>query len=508
MASREQLAAFAQRLRANRSRASSTSLPAVLALVGIPVIVLALASFLILHFLQPLPPRNLRIATGSARGAYAQYAARYRPVFKRAGITLDILASEGAADNLDMLHTLPAKADAAMLQDGVATPDDPAMRSLGAIGYEPIWVFYRARQPWSRMSDLAGKRINIGRWGAGTQLFAVELLREAGLTQDVEGTKSHARNVQLSMLSSAEALDALRQGQLDAVITLGEPASPTIQAYFHSPGVRALNLTQADAIARHRPFFHRITIPRGGIDLRADLPDEDLQLVATTSVIYVRADIHPALVTLLSQAMAETHRDPGLLNAKHEFPSDQDQTIPLHPQAERYLKNGQPLLTRYLPFWLATLLDRTFVVVLPLLALLIPAFRVIPQLYNWRIRRRLDRWYAELKFLESELDRDDLDTERNLLLDRLAWIEQQLGQLKLPLGFSNQLYILREHIELVRRRVLRMTARGVVPVTAAATATATAAATASATAAAAIAATAADATAADENGPVTAASGD
>ena len=457
MATREQLAAFTQRLRNSRLRAASAGLPDLIALLMLPVLLLVLAGWLILHFLQPLPPRHLRIATGSPRGAYTQYAEHYRAAFRRAGITLDIVTTEGTADSLDRLHAEPSGADAAMLQDGVASQEDPALRSLGAIGYEPIWIFYRAHHPWSRMSDLAGKRINVGRWGAGTQLFAIELLREAGLTYNVESFTPPGHNVRLSTLASTEALEALRTGRLDAAITLGEPGSPTVQAFFHSPGIRVLNLTQADAIARHKPFFHRVTIPRGGIDLNADLPAQDLQLVATTSVVYVRADIHPALVTLLSQAMQETHRDPGLLNAKHEFPADKDETIPLHPQAERYLKTGPPLLTRYLPFWLATLLDRTFVVVLPLLALLIPAFRLIPQLYNWRTKRRLDRWYAELKFLESELERDDLDSERNLLLDRLAWIEQQLARLKLPLGFSNQMYILREHIELVRRRVLRMT---------------------------------------------------
>ncbi len=457
VATRDQLAAFTTRLRESAARRSTVSLSDLLVTIAPPVIVFLLIVTACFHFLKPLPPRTMMIATGNARGIYSTYAEHYAQLFRTAGITLKVMHTQGAGDNLALLKDPANHLDAAILQDGVAPQDDPAVRSVGAIGYEPIWVFYRSPRPWSRLSDLAGKRVNIGRWGAGSQFFALEVLREAGLTWNVEAFDPPGHNVHLTTLNGQEALDALRAGQLDAVITLGDPSAATVQAYFHSPGVRALSLTQAEAIARHRPFLHRITIPRGGIDLNADLPDADLETIATTSVVYVRADVHPALVTLLSQAMRETHGEPGLLNAKHEFPSDKDQTVPLHAQAERFLRNGPPLLMRYLPFWLATLLDRTFVVVVPLLALLIPATRVIPQVYTWRIRRRLDRWYGELKFLESELGRDDIQAERNLLLDRLAWIEQQLEMLRLPLSFSNQLYVLREHLELVRRRVLRVT---------------------------------------------------
>jgi TRAP-type uncharacterized transport system substrate-binding protein len=457
MATREQIANFTRRLGNRRDRLLAIS-PTWLATVVLPPLLFAsLALFLTFHFLRPLPPRTLTMAIGNPRGSYARYAAKYQEAFARAGIRLVLKSTEGAADSLALLREPGGEVGAAILQDGLANPPVEGLRSVAAIGYEPIWVFYRSRNSWSRLADLGGKRISIGRWGAGTQPFALDLLREASLQYNVESFIPPGRNIRIATLSALEALDELKQGRLDAVVTLGEPESPVVQAFFHTPDIKVMTISQAEAVARHRTYLHRVIIPRGGIDLHSDLPSRDLTTLATTSVVYVRADMHPALVTLLTGALVEVHQETTLLAAKHEFPADLDVAVPQHPVAGRYLRNGPPFLTRYLPFWLATLLDRTVVVLLPLLALLIPASRLLPQLYNWRIRRRLDRWYAELKFLEAELDREDSQTDRGLLLDRIGWIEQQLARLRLPLSFSNQLYILKEHLELVRRRILRVT---------------------------------------------------
>lgn len=457
MATREQLAIFSRRLQENRERFLRITPLEWVSMLAPPLAIAALLLFGIVHFLKPLPPTTLRIATGGPRGTYTQYAEHYRATFAHAGIKLEIRNTSGVNENLALLRDPHHPVDAAMMQDGFADPDTPGILSAGAIGYEPIWIFYRGTGVWTRLSDLAGKTINVGYWGGGAQTFAIELLREAGLTYNSESFSPPGHNVHLTTLTGPDALEALRSGRIDAVITLGEPGSSNIQALFHTPGIHVMDIEQAAAISRHRPFLHRLVIPRGGIDLNGDLPAHDVQTIATTSVVYVREDLHPALVTLLSQAMAQTHQNATVLNAKHEFPADLDESVAPHPGAIRFMKNGAPLLMRYLPFWLATLLDRTFVVVVPLLALLIPLSRLLPQIYNWRIRRKLDRWYAELKFLEAELDRDDASTDRNILLDRTAWIEQQLAQLRIPLAFSNQLYILREHLELVRRRVLRVT---------------------------------------------------
>jgi hypothetical protein len=52
-----------------------------------------------------------------------------------------------------------------------------------------------------------------------------------------------------------------------------------------------------------------------------------------------------------------------------------------------------PLLQRYLPFWFANLVDRMWPVLVSIVAVLMPLSRVLPPLYEFRVRSRIFRWY-------------------------------------------------------------------------------------------------------------------
>ena len=73
------------------------------------------------------------------------------------------------------------------------------------------------------------------------------------------------------------------------------------------------------------------------------------------------------------------------------------------------------------------------------------------------MRSRVYRWYGELKFLEAEIDQGTAGAHDRAaiaaFLGRLDRIEERAARRKLPLAFSNELYTLREHIALVRRRL-------------------------------------------------------
>jgi hypothetical protein len=183
--------------------------------------------------------------------------------------------------------------------------------------------------------------------------------------------------------------------------------------------------------------------------------------VAATANLVVKADIHPAIVTLLLKHAREIHSAPGCSRPPTPFPRPRTTPCRCTPSAQRFYDSGPPLLQRYLPFWLAVLIDRLFVMLLPLIAVVIPLSKVLPALYNWRMRSRVYRWYGELKFLEAEIDRDptpanDAQTHVAAFIARLDRIEQRATHRKLPLAFSNELYTLREHIALVRSRLLRL----------------------------------------------------
>jgi hypothetical protein len=149
------------------------------------------------------------------------------------------------------------------------------------------------------------------------------------------------------------------------------------------------------------------------------------------------------------------HSESGLLHKAGTFPAPLDGNFPLSPEAERYYKSGPPFLQRYLPFWAASLVDRLWVMLVPIIAIMVPLFRAIPPLYRWRVRSRIYRWYARLKEIELQLDEEPQTVPLSQMLDRLDGIERSVNRIPTPLAYSENLYSFRQHIDLVRERVRR-----------------------------------------------------
>lgn len=417
------------------------------------ILLIAGAGFVIAYqFVEPAPPARIVISTGSSSGAYHPFALRYAELLERNGVTLEVRTSAGSLENIARLER--GEAQVAFVQGGLLGTDDPAapaesrLQTLGSLFHEPIWVFYRQdrfRQPLTRLADLRGRTIAIGPPGSGVRQLASQLL-----------SMNEIRDERLLLpLSGQQAADALQAGRLDAAFVIAAEKAPVVQALLRSEGIQPMHFAQADAYLRRLPFLHKLTLPRGVVDLVRDLPAQDITLLAPTANLVVQEDLHPALQSLLLQAAAEVHGKSGFFSRHGEFPAYKDQGLPLSPEARRFYQSGPPFLQRYLPFWLAVLIDRLLVMLLPLIALLIPLLKLAPTLYTWRIRSRVFRCYGELRFLEDQLRRD-LDATR--LADyrrRLDAIDEEASSLKVPLGFTDLVYTLREHVNLVRGMLLK-----------------------------------------------------
>ena len=229
-----------------------------------------------------------------------------------------------------------------------------------------------------------------------------------------------------------------------------------MNALLRDRRVQLVSFSHAEAYTRHFPHLAAIVLPKGGIDLKLDIPPQDVRLVATTADLVVRDDLHPAVVGLLAEAAAEVHGRPGLFQRAHEFPSSVDVDFPMSADAARYFKSGAPFLQRYLPFWAANFVDRMIVLLVPIIALVIPLFRLLPALYHWRIRSRIYRQYGELKFLEDEVINQPAADKVRDYLARLDSIEDRVNKLRIPLAYHEQMYTLRGHIDLVRAYIARL----------------------------------------------------
>ena len=414
------------------------------------------AAFLIAYrFVRPAPPSSFVISTGNEAGAYHLFGERYRELLARERIRVELRPSAGSVENLQRLTDDGSGVDVALIQGGVAAPDqDYPLVSLSALYYEPLWIFYRSTAELTRLTQLAGKRIAAGPEGSGTRALAMQVLQVS------DGLKPGVPLISSGGMAAAQALEA---GQLDAALFVAGPDAPVVQKLLKTPGVRLMSLSHAEALARRFTYLSPITLPRGMIDLGADVPATNIHMVATTAHLVAREDFHPALVSVLLQAATKVHGRAGIFHTAGEFPTPREGEFTVSDDAQRYFKSGPPFLQRYLPFWIANLFERMLVLLVPLIAVLIPVMRITPAFYDWRVKRKIFRWYGELKTVEVEVrhQRNPADTAR--LLARLEEIENGVDATKVPLTYWDYVYTLRGHIDMVRRRLTQDHETPVVP---------------------------------------------
>ena len=423
-----------------------------------PFILIGIAALVLAYFLlKPTPPKRVTIAVGAPDSAYASFGKRYAEELKRNGIQVTLRNTTGSCENLRLLHDAKEPVEFAFVLGGScdrirAADEDKGelpVVSLGTVSYEPVWVFYRTdeRQPVRELVDLRGRKVNVGSRGSGTPGITSKLLA-ANLVDRDELTRSY--------LDDSQAVVALLAGSIDAMVLVSAPESPIVQMLLQTPGVGVLEFPQAEAYARRFPFITPVALPRGVADLSRDVPPRDVALIASTTSLVAREGAHPALVQLFVQAAARIHGGAGWIARAGQFPSPANSEFPLANEAERFYKSGPPLLQRYLPFWLANLIDRMWVALFSIVAILIPLSRVVPPLYQFRVRSRVFRWYRQLRQIEEASNRKERAAED--LVAELDRLEARAARIIVPLSYADELYALRQNINLVRTRLSRAAA--------------------------------------------------
>ncbi len=413
-----------------------------------PGAIITIVGFLIAYqFVAPAPPDHITMATGSAGGAYYAFGKAYSKKLRQYGITLEVKNTAGSVENLQLLEKDDGGADVAFVQGGIhlATPSDNFI-SLGSLYYEPLWIFHSASPGINQLSELRGKRLAVGRQGSGTKVLALQLLKLNGVSE---------QNTKLLSQGGQKAADMLIQGDIDAAFFVTAHHSAVTQQLLHSKNIKLMNLSRAAAYAARLHYLSILNLPAGAINFVENIPSASTTLLAPTTQLVARTFIHPALVDLLLQAATEIHQAGGLFEKTGEFPAPKYLDFELSEEAKRFYKSGPPFLQRYLPFWVATFIDRTKVMLVPLVALLFPLFKLMPLVYRWRFRSKIYRWYRKLSEVDPEFHKEDLAIHLDENLAKLNGIEAQVCQTSVPLSFSNELYHLRLHIEMLRNKLIQ-----------------------------------------------------
>jgi hypothetical protein len=243
--------------------------------------------------------------------------------------------------------------------------------SLGSVSYQPLLIFHRLPQSVEVLSQLAQTRIAVGREGSGTRSLALALLAVNGIAPGATTTFSDAEG--------EEAAAELLAGKVDAIFLMADSASSqTMRTLLRTPGIGLVNFAQADAYVRRLPYLNKLTMPKGAMDFGKNIPSQDITLVCPTVELVARDNLHPALSDLLLSAAAEIHGRPALFQNRGDFPAPLENEYKISDDARRFYKSGKSFFYRYLPFWLASLLNRILVVFVPLLLILIPGVKAFP----------------------------------------------------------------------------------------------------------------------------------
>ena len=395
---------------------------------------------------RPAPPKRVVLTAGSEGGAYLAFAQRYAEILARDGVTVEVRTSPGSIENLRRLRVPrsdPQAADIGFLQSGTVPETERAgVIGLGYLYYEPAWLFVRRDLGDVQVTGLAGRRINAGPQGSGSRSLMLSVLRVA--TIDPTG-------MELPALEPEAAAAALRRGDIDGVFLVAKLDAPVVRELFSTPDVKAVSWQHAEALQRRLPDVTRITAPAGVLDLRAGVPDRDIVTIAARATLAAREDLHPAIAYLLVRAAKEIHGGPALLNAAREFPNITGLAeIAVPEDVEHLYHSGAPFLYRYLPYWLANLLMRLWVLAIPLAAVSAAASNWLPRLLTLRPSFRVEGLYRQAKAVEAKVAAAGPGTDFTTLQSEIDEVVAQAKAFKVPASLLEPHYALRGRLRLIR----------------------------------------------------------
>jgi uncharacterized protein len=420
--------------------------PAVIVLLWTAIVVAIL--YTAYRLVDPLPPRRFAIAAGITGTPYDEIARHYARILARNGVELEVRNYSSGLQHFEVLRDAASGVQAGITTFGFTEPRDAeTLYSLGGISGSAIFIFYRNAEPITQFAQFRGKRLSIGMSRTALRALMVEVLRAAGALDD---------SSRLADLDYAEAIDALIAGKIDAATVSTQLDDNLLQRSLAAPGVRLMNVAQAEAISKTVPGLKHVVLWRGLIDLPRDIPNADLDLLAVRTRVLVRKDLHPALQYLLLEAMREVHWAPGPFNSLGEFPAEQPNDLPLSPTAQAFYRSGPTFWQRYTSFWLSSLLDRIVFFVIPVVAMLIPVIGFAPRVYAWAHGRHIERLHRALGDLERELDRSASGARIAEYQRRLAKIESAVQSLKVARPFEVDLHRLRIHLRMVQEDLSRL----------------------------------------------------
>lgn len=412
--------------------------------ISIPIILLVIASFYVTaQFIQPSPKKELTIATGSKEGNYYKTALEYKRLLEKDGVKVNILTTKGSIENIELLEK--SKADIGFIQNGIITSKHTdKITALASIYYEPLWVFYKNEgYAMDYVIQLISKKISIGKEGSGTRDLASRILEDNGISSLNSTILDH---------SSSKAKELLKSGEIDAMFAVTSHKSELVKELLEDPKINVLSIKRAKAYSRKYSFLESLTLHEGTLDLYKNIPDQNINLLATTANLVVKQDVSEELVRLFLKKVKEVHSPKGLFSKQDQFPNLTNMKLNINETAKKYFDNGDTWLETIFPYWVASNIDRLKILLIPLLTLMIPLFKGVLPLYQWSMRSKIYRWYDELLQYDEKAELLNYDELKDQL-EKIEMLQKEIrDETKVPLSFMGEYYNLIMHTDLIIKK--------------------------------------------------------
>ena len=402
--------------------------------------------WLLFRFLDPAPPRVLVMTTGSEGGSYHRFGLAMQRELAKQDLELQLRPSRGSLDNLQRLTDGSGEVQLGLIQSGTELLLEPGQRNqligLSALYHEPLWLFQRQGVDITRLSDLQDKRVAVGSEGSGTWAVLRGLFE-----QRQDGSRLDLLNNGLwRKMGSSAATDALLAGELDAAFLVLPADNRLVTRLAANPDISLVNLAQADAFAARLHFLEALEVPTGLLNIATNMPQQDTKVLSPVAMLVGNQDFHPALTAVVLEAARKVLREGNLLDKPGRFPAGEPMGLELSKEADYYHRQGMPFLQRYLPFQVASAIDRYVVLIIPFIAIMFPLLKTMGPLYRWRVRARVYRWYEHLRRIDKLIYSGKIKQQYAEQIQGLKALESELNHVDVPLSYAHELYSLHLHV--------------------------------------------------------------
>ena len=399
------------------------------------------------------PPSKIVFATGQPGGVYDSFGREYQKRLGAQGLKVELVNTAGSVDNLRRI--IEGKVDIAFAQSGTyQVVNDPQHKvsGLAAIYYEPLWIFTKRD---IRMEDKMAYRpesVAVGPKGSGTEAIAKAILAEQGY--DITSPA-------IVNLSSADARRQLIEGKLDVAFFVTSYRDGGILELLRHKSLRLTSFRREVAYTRKFRGLTPVKVHEGLLDLKENIPPENITLLSPSALLVARDTINPRLVELVLKVAQAVHSPGDLLDPPLKFPSLEGVDVPINEAAETYLTSGESFLSRNLNYHALRWVLLLKLLLLPLLAVWLPLLRLAPLIASWRKGRWLKRYYARLRDVEGRLATARWPNELREGINELEALRGEVQKVsrKLPLQQQQDVYHWRLHVQLILNEALERLGR-------------------------------------------------